>query len=223
MEEHGGHEVTDVGTTKRKSMTKGGSSPVDIAGERFGKWVAISLHPVRKNKRTLWLCRCDCGTEKAVLTCHLVSGRSKACLSCKPKGEASPRFKHGSTKHPLYYSWRNMLDRCRNPNNEDWHLYGGKGVTVCAAWAKDFLKFVEDMGPKPTSPHSIDRIDSNGNYEPQNCRWATAKQQARNMSRNRHVEHRGDTVTLAEACERTGVNYGAARWRLNNGHAWGGL
>ncbi len=217
--------MTDVGTTHRRPMTKArrGSLPIDITGRRFGKWTAISLHPQRQNKRTLWLCRCDCGTEKTVLTCHLISGRSKACLYCKPVGEGATRFKHGSIRHPLYSTWRNMLDRCRNPSNQDWHIYGGKGVKVCDEWLSDFLAFVNDMGPKPSPKHSIDRKDSNGDYTKDNCRWATAKEQARNMSRNVFVEYEGSRVTLAEACEVSGVNYGSAKWRLKNGRDWSGL
>jgi len=214
--------MTDVGTTKRKAMTpaRRGSRLVDIAGQRFGKWTAVSLHPERQNKRTLWVCRCDCGTEKPVLTCHLISGRSKACLYCKPTGEDAPRFKHGSVNHPLYFTWRNMLDRCRNPNNQDWRIYGGKGIKVCEEWSSDFLAFVEDMGPKPSPKHSIDRKNSNGDYTKDNCRWATAKEQARNMSRNVFVDLDGRKVTLAEACETLGLSYRPANWRLNNGQDW---
>lgn len=113
-----------------------------------------------------------------------------------------------------------MLDRCRNTANQDWHLYGGKGVKVCTEWAADFQKFADDMGPKPSPAHSIDRINGNGDYEPENCRWATAKEQARNTSRNVYVQFEGRSVTLAEACELSGVNYGSAKWRLSTGRDW---
>lgn len=193
----------------------------DLTGVRFGYWTAVRLSGQRKGVRTAWLCSCVCGTERDVQSLHLLSGASQSCGCMRPKGIDSATYKHGSD-HEAYRTWSNMLDRCRNPNNPAWHLYGGKGVTVCDAWATDFLQFAEDMGPKPSRNHSIDRKNGNGNYEPGNCRWATAKEQARNMSRNRIVDFEGRRVTLAEACELSGVNYDAAKDRDRKGRDWRG-
>jgi hypothetical protein len=114
-----------------------------------------------------------------------------------------------------------MIGRCTNPHNKSWEYYGGRGIKVCERWQSSFNDFLADMGPRPTQSHSIDRFpDQNGNYEPTNCRWATKKEQSRNMRRNRLVDLGGEKITLAEACERTGVNYGSAKWRLNNGYDW---
>ena len=116
-----------------------------------------------------------------------------------------------------------MINRCTNERCPEWHIYGGRGITVCERWRDNFEAFLADMGHRPTSRHSIDRIDNNGNYEPANCRWATPKEQARNLRKNLVVDLDGRSVTLAEACEVTGINYGAAKYRLKAGYHWRGI
>ena len=86
----------------------------------------------------------------------------------------------GNTRHPLYKTWEGMKNRCLNPNYPEFHYYGGRGITVCPEWRSSFWQFVADMGPKPSSKHSIDRVNPNGDYEPNNCRWATSIEQANN-------------------------------------------
>ncbi len=109
-----------------------------------------------------------------------------------------------------------MISRCHNPKTDYYHLYGGRGIVVCNRWRKSFLAFFEDMGNPPPG-HSIDRINGNGNYEPNNCRWASPKEQSRNQSRNRIGYVNGQWMCVAEASERFGVNYRTLLNRMNRG------
>lgn len=109
-----------------------------------------------------------------------------------------------------------MLHRCRNPANRSYHRYGGRGITVCDRW-NEFSAFFEDMGPRPSPRHSIDRVDNDKGYEPGNCRWATKKEQSRNREANRIVRFQGRDMTVAEACELVGISQELAKQRLDSG------
>lgn len=152
---------------------------IDLSGQRFGTWTVLRFDGVRgERRRGWWACRCDCGHEKPIRGDSLLGGRSNGCMSCKNRthGEGYSVARGRSTG--TYNSWVSMTGRCRNPNNIGWHLYGGRGIVVCERWAS-FENFLADMGERPEGK-TLDRYpDSNGNYEPANCRWATAKEQGR--------------------------------------------
>lgn len=116
-------------------------------------------------------------------------------------------IKHGMRKSPEYFVWRGFVTRCENPNNHAFAHYGGRGITVCARWRQSFAEFYADMGPRPSPKHSIDRIDVDGDYEPSNCRWATATTQIRNKRNTLRVEYRGEMVPVAALAESHGIRY----------------
>lgn len=134
-------------------------------------------------------------------------------------GQDHPLYRHGGrvgTASPEYATWRAMRARCLNPRDKKYPRYGAIGVRICPAW-EDFSAFLADMGPRPSSQHSIDRINSLGHYEPGNCRWADSKTQNRNRTNNRWVTFLGETLTLAEWAERLGVDPAMIGKRLRKG------
>jgi len=124
------------------------------------------------------------------------------------------RLMQSNSTRPEYTVWEKMIDRCENPKAKDFMRYGGRGIVVCAKWRNSFTAFFEDMGARPSPQHSIERGDNNGNYEPENCRWATRREQGRNTSRNRLLEYNGRTACLAEWAETTGLPAYVIRGRL---------
>lgn len=165
------------------------SKPLNLVGQVFSRLTVIERAENTKEGKTRWLCKCYCDEYTTVVGASLIKGVSTSCgcfhkenLSSMLQGN-SQGYKHGCAKtnnRPSeYQTWCDMKQRCQNSNLANYHLYGGRGITVCASW--DFFEnFLIDMGRKPSPLHSLDRIDVNGNYEPSNCRWATAKEQSNN-------------------------------------------
>jgi hypothetical protein len=151
-----------------------------------------------------WDCRCDCGQLTQVAGSRL---RREITTSCGCYKRDVPKIystTHGRTGTGEYVAWRSIKSRCNNPKNISYPRYGGRGIRVCSAWEMSFECFLADMGPKPSRRHSIERINSDGHYEPSNCRWATSSEQARNRRSNHIVEFHGEVMTLAGAIERAG-------------------
>lgn len=154
-------------------------SDAKFVGRRFGRLMACSVE--KRNGRTHVHCQCDCGNLKTIRADHLASGAVVSCGCYWQERRGKANITHGHTRDygysPEYGTWQSMRARCGNPHYFQYHYYGGRGISVCDRWQNSFEAFLEDMGPKPTPKHSIDRIDPNGNYEPGNCRWATSLQQ----------------------------------------------
>ncbi len=152
---------------------------IDMTGLRFGRLVVVSQAPPRDHKNAWWHCECNCGGQRVARRDHLLRGDTVSC-GCYSGGHA----RHGHCAHgrrsPEYHSWRAMIARCERPSMRSFCRYGARGISVCSRWRHGFPVFLADMGPRPSSDHSIDRIDNDGDYEPGNCRWATMKEQMRN-------------------------------------------
>ncbi len=161
----------------------------DLTGKVFGRLTVLQLDGLM-GRNAASLCQCSCGKTKRILNQNLLNGGTQSC-GCLASERASarvkknpPRLKHGLRRTSTYACWQGMVDRCLNPNNHNYQRYGGRGVRVISRWSdpdKGALNFIEDMGHRPSSAHSIDRIDGTKGYEPGNCRWATRAQQNQNV------------------------------------------
>ncbi len=191
-------------------------SIASLVGQRRGRLVVQAFDGLGECYALhRWRCLCDCGTEKTLTYAALRKSQSCGCLLREITVARSTS--HGLCRKEAgsYRSWKDMRARCNNPNDSDYSDYGGRGISVCDAWA-DFARFFDDMGSRP-SAHSLDRIDVNGNYEPTNCRWATDTEQANNKRNNLRLEMAGVTKTLAQWCAEFGISRTKVRYRIKIG------
>lgn len=183
---------------------------------RFGRWTVIRQGPAAKAGHPQWECQCVCGTVRDVRQSEIVSGRSQSC-GCLASELSSQRLTaHGMYGTPEYQSWSAMKKRCQNPNDQAYHHYGGRGISVCDKW-QTFEGFYEDMGNRPTSDHSLDRVDNDGDYDPSNVRWATTQEQSWNRRTCTMIAFAGMSRSVSEWCHLLGVNYGRTLNRLRRG------
>lgn len=193
-----------------------GTPLADLTGRRFERLLVRGISATRLyGKQLAWDCQCDCGKTKVALTSSLKSGGLKSCgclgRECKPP----VGWTHRMSKYSGIKVWEGMIRRCTNPKDKDFHLYGARGIKVCERWL-DVRLFAEDMGDKPDG-HSLDRINTYGDYCLENCRWATAMEQGANKRTNRMIELNGARLHLMEWCRRLDVKPSTVINRVQRG------
>jgi hypothetical protein len=172
----------------------------EMTGKKFGKLTVLRNDGRNRHGFIFWLCLCDCGREVSVDGYLLRIGKTKSC-GCIHKSMIT---KHGHSSEPEYYAWKGMIRRCTNPEDGGFKNYGGRGIKVCERWLC-LENFLEDMGKKPFPFSSIDRINNDKGYEPNNCRWATLEQQALNKRSNLKLTHDEKTLTITEWARELGI------------------
>lgn len=184
-------------------MGRHGNIP-DLAGKRFGKLAVIELVGT-ENGHALWRCRCDCGNEKITRTVLLTQGKVKSCGCLHNEALIERSRTHGESATPLYRVWATMRGRCMNPNHTSYKNYGARGISVCNEWDEyeSFRDWANSNGYKKGL--AIDRIDSNGNYTPENCRWITQAENNRNKRKMHVLTANGETHLLIDWAKITGT------------------
>lgn len=171
---------------------------IDLTGKVFGRLAVIKESDNRKGGGLCWECLCSCGETALVRSYSLQTGDTTSC-GCFHREQTSKASKtHGKTFERVYKSWTGMRSRCNDPNHNRFRNYGGRGIKVCDSWLNSFEQFYLDMGDQPSGKHSLDRINTDGDYCKENCRWATSIQQQNNTTRNHHLKLKGVTRTVAE-------------------------
>jgi hypothetical protein len=190
----------------------------DLTGQRFTRLIVLSLASLRPVK---WNCVCDCGNSKVSTSSGLQRGdtRSCGCLHLEWCQTGNQSRKHGGKGTTEYKIWSGIKSRCLTPSDRAFHLYGGRGVTICDRWRDSFPKFLEDMGNRPSPAHTINRVDNDGPYSPDNCRWATWEEQNNNQRCNHYITHQGQTRTMAQWARDLGLNYNTFRGAIYAGES----
>ena len=183
----------------------------DLTGQRFGRLMVIRATDQRyrcgKGSQIIYECLCDCGNTFFARTGQLTRKDSRQKRSCGCLAAEFFGYKHGGSKMALYSNWNHMKNRCCNPNADNYANYGGRGITVCDEWKNSFAAFRDwALSNGYQEGLSIERIDVNGNYCPENCRWETMKAQQRNRTNTRLIEYNGETHSVAEWAEITGIS-----------------
>lgn len=178
---------------------------VDLTGHRFGSLLVTKISDKRlgRKKERAWECVCDCGNKRVVSTRNLRKGRSTSCGCTYVNSQKT----HGMTKTPEYAVWCSMRRRCTDPTNSRWYTHGGRGIKVCESWMSSFENFIADMGRRPAPSLSIERIDNDGDYTPENCIWATDREQAENRRTTIRIKIDGRIQSLKAWCRELGLPY----------------
>lgn len=203
-----------------KTVTKRSNRFKDLSGRTFGR-LKVLRHAEdyvtpKGAKYPRCVCACECGTKKEIIVYQLVSGKVVSCGCYGKAVRLTAALKHGRSRSRIYKIWQAIHQRCRNPNIPRYKHYGKRGINVCERW-NQFENFFEDMGETYSDDLTIDRIDNDGNYCKENCRWSNYEQQANNTSRTIYLEFENKRKALSVWCRERHMNYAAVLWRIKNG------
>jgi hypothetical protein len=189
----------------------------DLTGRRYGRLTVVKYLYTDNNKKPHWLCICECGVNKDIAGSSLKNGLTNSCGCLRREVAAKRQTRHGMSQSVEYSTWIRMRDRCNNPNSRDYIHYGARGINVCQEWMDSFDRFFLDMGARPDDKHSLDRINNELGYGPNNCRWARQDIQVNNRGVTKRVSYMGEDRTLKEWSDITGVSYWTLRSRYDAG------
>lgn len=192
----------------------------NLIGQRFGRLTVVGEDKNNGQNKRMWICKCDCGKTKSkpIDTYSLTHGKVKSCGCLYFESNKERNKKHGLTHSRIYKVWCSMKNRCHCVGNIAFDNYGGRGIKVCQEWYNDFQAFYDwAMSHGYTDEKFIDRIDNNGDYCPQNCRWSTMKEQQNNRRNNRQIWYKNHLYTVSQLAEKLNLSRSALAWRLDNG------
>jgi hypothetical protein len=176
---------------------------IDLTGRKFGRLVALEAI---KGDRIKWRCLCDCGNVVIIDGGNLREGYTTSCGCFRSEVSGTRNKTHGLTDTPEYNVWMHIKARCLNPHNKSFSDYGGRDIKICDRWIESFDHFISDMGSRPSSKHTIERIDNSGDYSPENCRWATRHEQNQNKRNVVKYFYNGEEHTITEWAKIYNVN-----------------
>jgi ribosomal protein S27E len=191
---------------------------IDLTNQKFGKLTVLYRDPNSPRKYTKWICKCDCGNTTSVYSHALRQGKTKSCGCMSSKKNTSSRTNrsnlHGKSKSKLYHVYYSILDRCNNPNNKAYKHYGARGITICDEWEKSFENFYKwAISNGYQEGLTLERIDNNKGYSPENCKWIPKSEQVKNRRTTLYATINGETKTLKEWAEISGIKYSTLHYR----------
>jgi hypothetical protein len=187
------------------------SNYIPLDGQRFGRLLVLHRAPSGPGWSTRWICRCDCGTIVNTQGRFLREKTAQSCGCLKNERTGLLNKTHGLSRRPEYFAYHTSRARCEHPNAEGYANYGGRGIRFL--W-NSFEEFFAEMGPRPSPKHTLERIDNDGPYSKENCRWATRQEQGNNKRNNRMVDYHGTSFTLAQLARHLGLTSGCLRYRI---------
>lgn len=190
----------------------------DLSGLTFGRLYVSSRH-IENNKhgKAMFNCVCSCGSAVTASGTDISTGNTRSCGCLKDEKAKARMTRHGNRYHPMWMRYKAMLDRCYKESNDQYRNYGARGITVCERWVNSFDDYVNDLGFPPSENHTIDRVDNNLGYSPENCRWATKKDQSVNRRVTKIVTVGGVSMSLADWSKSLGLKKSAVYGRIRNG------
>ncbi len=196
------------------------SPKTNRVGHKYGRLTVLSFSGLSPSKRCMWFCKCRCGNFSTVDGTHLQTGHTTSCGCFQREITIDRNFIHGESKNGKtveYEAWKSMKARCYIPSATGYKNYGNRGIKVCSRWKNSFQKFVKDMGRRPSRIHSLERVDVNKGYSPNNCIWGTDEIQGANKRNNHKLTFNGITLTVSQWSRKSGINRGTIHSRLRLG------